>query len=316
MPGTGKTSTMVHGVKALLIRGSSILLTSYTNSAVDNLLVKLKAEHGRILILYASEDMKLCMKKFEAIAFQVSLGPLMFASKFVLVGDHYQLPPLSTEARENGMGVSLFCRLSEVHPQAISALQGQYRMCRGIMELSNALIYGDRLRCGSPEIENVKLKVSSSISHSFIITFCNVDSLPAFEEKDHKIVSNPTEANIIVQVVEGLVKSGIKGEDIGVITPYNSQADIIRLALNRLTSVEIHTIGKYQVRINVALTRAKVRITLKKLIMFGSCKTLSNVVLMKLLIEQVEQQSGILNVSNKDIKFNSELRGCSQTQVR
>lgn len=27
-------------------------------------------------------------------SFQVSLGPLMFASKFVLVGDHYQLPPL------------------------------------------------------------------------------------------------------------------------------------------------------------------------------------------------------------------------------
>ena len=25
---------------------------------------------------------------------KVSLGPLMFASTFVLVGDHYQLPPL------------------------------------------------------------------------------------------------------------------------------------------------------------------------------------------------------------------------------
>lgn len=44
MPGTGKTSTMVHAVKALLLRGASILLTSYTNSAVDNLLVKLKAQ--------------------------------------------------------------------------------------------------------------------------------------------------------------------------------------------------------------------------------------------------------------------------------
>lgn len=44
MPGTGKTSTMVHAVKALLIRGASILLTSYTNSAVDNLLIKLKAQ--------------------------------------------------------------------------------------------------------------------------------------------------------------------------------------------------------------------------------------------------------------------------------
>lgn len=44
MPGTGKTSTMVHAVKALLMRGASILLTSYTNSAVDNLLIKLKAQ--------------------------------------------------------------------------------------------------------------------------------------------------------------------------------------------------------------------------------------------------------------------------------
>ncbi|XP_075089886.1 DNA replication ATP-dependent helicase/nuclease JHS1-like [Nicotiana tabacum] len=57
----------------------------------------------------------------------VSLGPLTFASKLVLVGDHYQLPPLvqSAEARENGMAVSLFCRLSEAHPQAICALQSQ-----------------------------------------------------------------------------------------------------------------------------------------------------------------------------------------------
>lgn len=44
MPGTGKTSTMVHAVKALLMRGVSILLTSYTNSAVDNLLIKLKSQ--------------------------------------------------------------------------------------------------------------------------------------------------------------------------------------------------------------------------------------------------------------------------------
>lgn len=49
MPGTGKTSTMVHAVKALLMRGASILLTSYTNSAVDNLLIKLKSQVISIL---------------------------------------------------------------------------------------------------------------------------------------------------------------------------------------------------------------------------------------------------------------------------
>lgn len=44
MLGTGKTSTMVHTVKVLLMRDSSIFLTSYKNSAVDNLLIKLKAQ--------------------------------------------------------------------------------------------------------------------------------------------------------------------------------------------------------------------------------------------------------------------------------
>lgn len=36
----------------------------------------------------------------------------------------------------------------------------QYRMCQGIMELVNALIYGDRLHCGSLDVANAKLKFS------------------------------------------------------------------------------------------------------------------------------------------------------------
>lgn len=100
------------------------------------------------------------------------------------------------------MSISLFCRLSEAHPQAISALQCQvlwfiwliclpqnilfsyifqiiigmicdiwnvffqYRMCSAIMELSNALIYGNRLHCGSSAIANAKLKFSITGSSS------------------------------------------------------------------------------------------------------------------------------------------------------
>ncbi len=44
-PGTGKTSTIVHAVRALLAAGASVLITAYTNSAVDNVLLKL-AEAG------------------------------------------------------------------------------------------------------------------------------------------------------------------------------------------------------------------------------------------------------------------------------
>nr|XP_043625334.1 DNA replication ATP-dependent helicase/nuclease JHS1 [Erigeron canadensis] len=397
MPGTGKTSTMVHAVKALLMRGASILLTSYTNSAVDNLLIKLKSQgidfirigreeavHEEIrghcinaVDMQSTKDIKqrldeakvvavtclgitsplLSDMKFDVcimdeagqITLPVSLGPLMFASKFVLVGDHYQLPPLvqSTEARENGMAVSLFCRLSEAHPQAISALQSQYRMCAPVMELSNALIYGDRLRCGSPDVANAKLEYTRSTSCSSWlkkvldplnqVIFINTDLVPGLEVKDCKTVNNPLEAYIITEITDKLTCQGIRGEDIGVITPYNAQANLIKQYV--LNSVEIHTIDKYQGRdkdcilvsfvrssnnpknckssllgdwhrINVALTRAK-----KKLVMVGSQRTLSYVPILKLLIEKVEEGSSILNMKKDDIDINKHhLKRCSHSK--
>jgi len=41
MPGTGKTTTVAEIIKALVDRGKSVLLTSYTHSAVDTILIKL-----------------------------------------------------------------------------------------------------------------------------------------------------------------------------------------------------------------------------------------------------------------------------------
>jgi len=67
------------------------------------------------------------------------------------------------EAREKGMTVSLFRRLSEAHPQAVSALQCQYRMCADIMSLCNALIYGNRLRCGSHEVATAQLTLCTPL---------------------------------------------------------------------------------------------------------------------------------------------------------
>lgn len=52
----------------------------------------------------------------------------------------------------------------------------------------------------------------------------------------------------LLQVTEALVNNGIMGEEIGIITPYNSQANLIQVAVT--SSVEIHTIDKYQVRKN------------------------------------------------------------------
>ncbi|XP_052154106.1 DNA replication ATP-dependent helicase/nuclease JHS1 isoform X3 [Oryza glaberrima] len=389
MPGTGKTYTMVHAVKSLLMRGESILLTSYTNSAIDNLLMKLKAEGVDFLRIGRHEavhpDVKghclsttdiqsvdavkarmeqvqvvgvtclgiyhplLAHKKFDTcimdeagqITLPVSLGPLMLATKFVLVGDHYQLPPLvqSSEARENGMGVSLFWRLSEAHPQAISALRCQYRMSSGIMELSNSLIYGNRLSCGSLEIANAKLKLSGRgpvrlklkeiLNPDRAVVFANTDEVPAFEAKEHRTVNNPTEALIVSWITNELLKRGVAQDGVGIITPYNAQANLIQQHVD--ASVEVHTIDKYQGRdkeciivsfvrsngnsrasgssllgdwhrINVVLTRAK-----KKLIMVGSAATLSTIPLLRLMIEKVAERGGQLDLTNKDVQSIREL---------
>ena len=45
MPGTGKTTTIAHIIRALVAQGKSVLLTSYTHTAVDNILLKLRKDN-------------------------------------------------------------------------------------------------------------------------------------------------------------------------------------------------------------------------------------------------------------------------------
>src|SRR5579859_5707740 len=51
MPGTGKTTTIAHIIRALVENGKSVLLTSYTHTAVDNILLKLKSDGIKLLRL-------------------------------------------------------------------------------------------------------------------------------------------------------------------------------------------------------------------------------------------------------------------------
>jgi DNA replication ATP-dependent helicase Dna2 len=51
MPGTGKTTTVAHIIRALVSQGKSVLLTSYTHTAVDNILLKIRNENFGVLRL-------------------------------------------------------------------------------------------------------------------------------------------------------------------------------------------------------------------------------------------------------------------------
>ncbi|DBA90758.1 TPA: DNA replication endonuclease-helicase Dna2, variant 2 [Trebouxia sp. C0004] len=209
MPGTGKTSTIVQAIKGLLAQGRSVLLTSYTNSAVDNVLLKLLQEGLHFLRLgrqksvhpllqawtlggerYPDTSVKTLRQLSETaqvvactalgvshcllkgrifdmcivdeagqMTLPVALGPILHSKAFTLVGDHFQLPPLVTSraAEEGGLGISLFKRLCEAHPQMVASLTTQYRMAEDIMLLANTLVYKGQLRCGADHMAEAML---------------------------------------------------------------------------------------------------------------------------------------------------------------
>ncbi|KAJ1324900.1 DNA replication ATP-dependent helicase/nuclease Dna2 [Microdochium nivale] len=270
------------------------------------------------------------------ITLPICLGPIRMAKTFVLVGDHNQLPPLvqNEEARAGGLDISLFKLLSDTHPSSVVNLEHQYRMCEDIMSLSNALIYEGHLKCGTEALRFQKLDVPNmdalkhkhydetnisyagsarSICTSWTtnscwlrslldpearVRFVNTDYLPSNREeaKGNRIV-NPTEAQIVVQLVDSLVAVGVPAGEIGVMTHYRSQLSLLKHGLrNYGNKIELHTADRFQGRdkevvilslvrsneacsigdllkdwrrINVAFTRAKT-----KLLVVGSRQTL------------------------------------------
>ncbi|CAG8236013.1 unnamed protein product [Penicillium salamii] len=203
MPGTGKTTTIAQIIRALVAQGKSVLLTSYTHTAVDNILLKIRDDNIHVLRIGAAtkihpdvqdfadlaanpkstiEELKNSYEKPQVVAttclgvnhnifnhrifdccivdeasqitLPVCLGPIRMARTFILVGDHFQLPPLvqNKAAQEGGLDVSLFKLLSDSQPDSVVNLEHQYRMCEEVMLLSNTLIYSGRLKCGTPEV--------------------------------------------------------------------------------------------------------------------------------------------------------------------
>nr|XP_036587856.1 DNA replication ATP-dependent helicase Dna2 [Colletotrichum truncatum]KAF6798997.1 DNA replication ATP-dependent helicase Dna2 [Colletotrichum truncatum] len=70
MPGTGKTTTIAHIIRALVSQGKSVLLTSYTHTAVDNILLKLKDDKTPVLRLGAPAKVHPDVQQFAILAGQ------------------------------------------------------------------------------------------------------------------------------------------------------------------------------------------------------------------------------------------------------
>ncbi|GAA5824913.1 hypothetical protein JCM11251_005391 [Rhodosporidiobolus azoricus] len=382
MPGTGKTTTIAELLKTLARAGKSILLTSYTHSAVDNILLKVKDAGMSILRCgnrdkvmpalhkytltnedYATSfvdiDNKLMMPQIVAttclginepvftkrrfdvcivdeasqVTLPTCLGPLRFADKFILVGDHNQLPPLvrNHTARKGGLDVSLFKRLSDAHPAAVVNLAHQYRMSEEIMLLSNELIYDGKLQAGTEEVAMQRLQLPFEekrvdlqewqrqvVDPSRAVLFVDTDALPAHELRSGSYIENELEALLVKQTVSALTTCGVPETSVGVITPYRQQIKLLQRKLKDFVNVEILTADRSQGRdkevILVSLVRSnqacitgdllkdwrRLNVFLtrakSKLVIFGSRSTLRHVPLLQQFLDLVDEKGWVLEL--------------------
>ncbi|KIJ63491.1 hypothetical protein HYDPIDRAFT_175890 [Hydnomerulius pinastri MD-312] len=278
MPGTGKTTVIAALIRTLVGMGKTVLLTSYTHSAVDTILLKLKDDDYGILRLGNVDKVHSDVRKFtlserktattiEQLENQL-MSPPVVATTCLTIDQSVRNPA----ARKGGLEVSLFRRLSEAHPHAVVDLTYQYRMNEDIMQLSNKLIYGDRLRCGSeavakrtlvlPDkgfIDNIrgtggclchdrKCWLAHLLDESCKAVFVDTDCVPAFDSRVGDLVQNDVEGKLVYQITEALLHSGIEQRQIGVMSLYRQQIKLLSHLLQDKKDIEILTADKSQGR--------------------------------------------------------------------
>ena len=206
----------------------------------------------------------------------LTLGLILRARRFVLIGDDHQLPPV---VRTQGLARSMFERL-KTSTNSMTLLDTQYRMHPQIMDLSNRLFYEGRIRSGVSEHERIPPDGSPVV---FIPVETDVDGR-----------SNVAEAKVVVELVRSLTRDlGIPAESIGVVSPFRAQVVLLRQMLDG-ANVTVDTVERFQGgerdimilsfvrsrgtgfvfddrRLNVAITRAR-----RKLILVAHPKLFQN----------------------------------------
>ena len=222
------------------------------------------------------------------------LIPIAKAHRFILAGDHKQLPPTIISDKAQKLEKTLFEELIRIYPFKSQLLNIQYRMNSLLMKFPNAEFYNNNLKSDSSVDDitiNDIINTNSKEKAMLFVDTSNVDTEGEKHLKDSKSIINNLEADIAVSLADDYLTSGLEETDIGIISPYADQVKIIQ----DKTPVEVKTVDGFQGRekeiiiistvrsnengnigflkdlrrLNVAITRAK-----RKLIIIGNVNTL------------------------------------------
>jgi ATP-dependent RNA/DNA helicase IGHMBP2 len=254
--------------------------------------------------------------------------PILKAKKVILAGDHCQLSPTikSNEAAKDGLSKTLLEKCIELHPEAVTLLEEQYRMNEKIMGYSSLIFY-----------EN-KLKAHESVAKSLLfeedlpLLFIDTAGCGYEEKLEGTSSTNPDEAVFVFKhinlfVSELVSKNSFKDvsnfPSIAVISPYKQQINLLKTQFEHSPdlqkfkeNISVNTIDSFQGqerdivyisltrsndkgeigflsdirRMNVAMTRAR-----KKLVVIGDSATLGQHPFYANFIEYAEKSGGYLS---------------------
>ncbi|MFW5922442.1 MAG: AAA domain-containing protein [Halodesulfurarchaeum sp.] len=335
-PGTGKTYTIATLVRELVERGDRVLLSAFTNRAVDNALealldqgfsdvvrmgtttgVREDMAHLRLEPDGDPQDRAAALESSPVVAATTStcgsrvmrsqsfdvvvvdeasqltepdtLAAINRGDRFVLVGDHRQLPPVVQSAA--GLETSLFERLIDQYPEAAVMLDRQYRMSQRIQAFASREFYDGELRPADASVAGQSI-TDLGLDTSRTDVLDGVSFVPVEgTESDH---TDEREARRVAEIAEAYVEAGAAPADVGVIAPFRAQVSTIAPLVPE--GVTVDTVDRFQGssteilivsfvasgsldgplfederRMNVALTRAK-----KALVLVGDPTALAS----------------------------------------
>lgn len=252
------------------------------------------------------------------------LIPIAKAKRFIMAGDHKQLPPIVSKAKE--LEHTLFEKFIKKYPNKKQLLNVQYRMNEKLMKFPNSEFYNDELICDEDVKDNIIDNIPNDPYLSSPLVFIDTSKHPKCKEtkiKYSKSFINNLEAELALKIVNGYLDLGIDKKDIGIISPYSDQVNLI----GNETDVEVKTVDGFQGgekeiiiistvrsnekgkigflkdlrRLNVAITRA-----MKKLIIIGNAETLSHNETYKRLIDNCRSEGDITEFTSELKEFDSE----------
>ena len=244
------------------------------------------------------------------------LIPIAKAHRFILAGDHKQLPPTIISEKAHPLEKTLFEELIKRYPFKSQLLNVQYRMNKMLMEFPNREFYNNNLKSDS-SVDEITLDdllgVDNNEEPFLFIDTSKVDGYGEKHLKDSKSIVNELESKVAVSIANDYLNAGVCEEDIGIISPYADQVKIIQ----EQTPVEVKTVDGFQGRekeiiiistvrsnnngnigflkdlrrLNVAITRAK-----RKLIIIGNKETLKTNPTYSRLIEFAENKNLLIEI--------------------